>query len=392
MRISIRSRAGKSVIDAMMIVACGMFAASASAADPLWGAKMLSLNGSELGAIAKGAESHIEADGILHVRCLRGVEFGSVAKGADTLVRVVVKNVFNEEIQITNLKSGCSCVSWDEVKNSAVPAAIVIPSGQQRVLTLKMDTVRFDGERKAKATIFLMDTVHRQTTAVEFSVTAFIRPDIVMTPGSVNFGTVAVGSGAERKVDIHYAGRNNWKITQTKVTNPNLAAFVKELPRLNDGQVKYELLVTLKPDAPVGTVRDQLVMLTDDANNPQISVVVEAIIEADVTITDLQFGTLAPGQSKAVNLVIRAGKPFKIEELYREKKANAKLQDDAFRVKLNTKVSSLLSLPVTFTAPDVTGAFEETFYVKIADRPQPIPFKARVRIQEPSGPASPARQ
>lgn len=370
----------------MMIVACGMFAASASAADPLWGAKMLSLNGSELGAIAKGAESHIEADGILHVRCLRGVEFGSVAKGADTLVRVVVKNVFNEEIQITNLKSGCSCVSWDEVKNSAVPA-IVIPSGQQRVLTLKMDTVRFDGERKAKATIFLMDTVHRQTTAVEFPVTAFIRPDIVMTPGSVNFGTIAVGSGAERKVDIHYAGRNNWKITQTKVTNPNLAAVVKELPRLNDGQVKYELLVTLKPDAPAGIVRDQLVMLTDDANNPQISVVVEAIVEADVTITDLQFGALAAGQSKAVNLVIRAGKPFKIEELYREKKANAKLPDDAFRVKLSTKIATLQTLPVTFIAPDVPGAFEEVFYVKIADRPQPIPFKARVRILEQTGAA-----
>lgn len=386
MRISFRSRATKSVIDAMMIVACGMFAASASAADPLWGAKMLSLNGSELGAIAKGAESHIEADGILHVRCLRGVEFGSVAKGADTLVRVVVKNVFNEEIQITNLKSGCSCVSWDEVKNSAVPA-IVIPSGQQRVLTLKMDTVRFDGERKAKATIFLMDTVHRQTTAVEFPVTAFIRPDIVMTPGSVNFGTIAVGSGAERKVDIHYAGRNNWKITQTKVTNPNLAAVVKELPRLNDGQVKYELLVTLKPDAPAGIVRDQLVMLTDDANNPQISVVVEAIVEADVTITDLQFGALAAGQSKAVNLVIRAGKPFKIEELYREKKANAKLPDDAFRVKLSTKIATLQTLPVTFIAPDVPGAFEEVFYVKIADRPQPIPFKARVRILEQTGAA-----
>lgn len=343
---------------ALMVVAVSLLGSIARANDPDWGAKMVNVT---------------------------AIKYGSVAKGAETVVQVVVKNIYKEDIQITNLTTGCGCVSWEDVTKSPLP--IVIPSAQSRVLTLRLDTIRYDGERNSKATIFLLDPVHAASAVVELPVTAYIRRDIVVTPGALNFGLLDQGAGAERKVDIHYAGRNDWKITSAKVANPNLLVNLKELPRLNDGQVKYELHVSLRPDAPIGTVRDHVIMTTDDANNPQVSVLVEAKIEPDIAITELQFGSVAPGQSKVVNVVIRGRKPFKIDELYREKKTDAKLQDDAFKVKLSSAVSTVHSLPVTFTAPNIPGVFEEDFFVKISDRPQPIPFKARVRIPEQTGAA-----
>ena len=346
----------------MVVATCLVQGASAfGQLDPAWGSKMFEVT---------------------------EIKFGSVAKGADSPIQLRVKNVYKEDIQITNLTTGCSCVSWDEItKPQQNPLPIVIPSGQQRTLTLRLDTIRYDGERKSNAKVYLLDPVHGTPAIVEFPVLAYIRRDIVVSPGAVNFGTIDLGTGAERKVDIHYAGRNDWKLTQAKVTNPLLTVALKETARLNDGLVKYELVVTLRPDAPVGTVRDQVTMTTDDANNPQVSVQVEAKVEADIAITDLQFGTLVVGQSKVVNVIIRGKKPFKIEELYRERKSDAKLADDAFKVKLNMATSTVHSLPVTLTAPNIHGAFEEEFFVKVTDRPQPISFKARVRILEQTGAA-----
>ena len=332
------------LIAASLLAVCSL---PVFAQDPAWGAKMFDVT---------------------------EIKFGSVAKGADVAVQVRVKNIYKEDIQITNATTGCGCVSWDE---KTFP--LVIPSGQQRLLTLRLDTIRYDGERKSKATLALLDPVHSAVTQVELPVEGYIRRDIVIMPGAVNFGMVDLGLGAERKVEIHYAGRNDWKLTQLKVTNPNLAAVIDEKTRGN-GLVDYELIVTLKPTAPIGTLRDQITMVTDDANNPQISVLVEAKIEADVVITDLQFGAVTPGQTKSVNVIIRGKKPFKVEELYREKKEESLISDDAFKVKLSKNVATVHSLPISFTAPARPGVFEEDFYVKVADRPQPMGFKVRGRI------------
>ncbi len=356
-----RSRIATILLATAIVIGSAGGRVSFAQGDPLWGSKMFEVT---------------------------DINFGSVAKGADASVQVKVRNVYKEDIQVTNLSTGCGCVSWDDLKATTLqsPLPIVIPSGQQRILTLRLDTVRYDGERKSKASISLLDPVHAASTTVDLPVHAYIRKDIVITPGSVNFGVVDVGAGAERKVDIHYAGRPDWRLMEARATNPNLTVALRETTRAN-GLVNYELLVTLKPEAPVGTVRDQVVMLTDDANNPRVSVLVEARVEADIAITDLQFGALAPGQSKTTNVIIRGRKPFKIDELYREKKDQSKVPDDAFKVKLDKIQSTVHSLPITFTAPDAAGAFEEEFFVKIGDRAQPIPFKARGRVLEQTGAA-----
>lgn len=334
---------------------------SLRAQDPLWGQKMFEVT---------------------------DINFGAAAKGADSAIQLKVKNVYKEDIQITNLTTGCGCVSWDEIsrpdRQENLP--IVVPSGQQRLLTLRLDTIRYEGERKSKASVFLLDPVHSAATVVELPVHAYIRKDIVITPGAVNFGNVDAGAGAERKVEILYAiSRADWKLTQAKATNPSISVALHEAER-GASLVKYELTVTLKSDAAPGVVRDQLILTTNDVSNTQIPVNVEARIEADVSITDLSIGTVAPGQSLTKTVVIRGKKAFKIDELYRNPK-DSKLPDEAFKVKLDAATTTVHALPITFTAPDVPGAFEEEFHVKIADRPQEVVFKARGRILEQTGAA-----
>lgn len=316
-------------------------AMSASAQDPFWAEKMLNR---------------------------KDFKFGSVAKGGDATLQLNVKNIYKEDVQITNLGTGCSCVSWDE-KNFP----IVIPSGKEIVLTLRLDTIRYDGERKSVAKVSLLEPTNVAAKTLEFPIEAYIRKDIVLAPGSVNFGAVDLGKGAEQRVAINYAGRADWTITDVKTGNPNLTTKIEQKNRGN-GLVNYELIVTLKPETPQGGLRDQITLVTDDVNNPQIPVLVEAKIEADIVAADLQFGSVIAGQTKTMNVIIRGRKPIKIEKIERTK------SDESFKVKSPQTTATVHSLSLTFTPPNEPGPFEEEFFVTISGREQPITFKAKGRI------------
>lgn len=316
-------------------------ATSASAQDPFWAEKMLDR---------------------------KDFKFGSVAKGGDATLRLNVRNIYKEDIQITNLGTGCSCVSWDE---KTYP--IIVPSGKEIALTLRLDTIRYDGERKSAAKVSLLEPTLGSAKTVELPVEAYIRKDIVLAPGSVNFGAVDLGKGAEQRVAISYAGRADWKITLGKPVNSNLTSQLVEKKRDN-GLVNYELVVTLKPETPLGGLRDQITLVTDDINNPQIPVLVEARVEADIVVSDLQFGSVTAGQTKTMNVIIRGRKPIKIEKIERTK------ADESFKVKSPQATATVHSLPLTFTPPNEPGPFEEEFFITISGREEPITFKAKGRI------------
>lgn len=294
--------------------------------------------------------------------------FQVVAKGADASLRLRIENVYKEEIQITNATTGCGCVSWDE---KTFP--LVIPSGQSLSLTLRLDTVRFDGERKSKAKLFFLGPAPILGDEVEFPVEGYIRKDIVVSPGAVNFGAVDVGKAAEQRVAVTYAGRPDWKIELAEGKNTSLVTQLVEKSRGN-GLVNYELIVALKPEAPAGNLRDQITLITNDVNNPKIPVLVEARVEPDIVVSDLQFGAVSVGQSRTMNVVIRGKTPFKIEKIERTK------ADSSFRVKTPAAIAAVYSLPLTFAPPNQPGPFDEEFFVTISGRKDPVTFKAKARI------------
>ena len=55
---------------------------------------------------------------------------------------------------------------------------------------------------------------------LQLHVHSFIRGDVVVQPGVVEFGSVNQGAGASRELKITYAGRNDWKIAKVECANP----------------------------------------------------------------------------------------------------------------------------------------------------------------------------
>ena len=193
----------------------------------------------------------------------------------------------------------------------------------------------------------------------------------------MSFGSVDAGAPATQKIEVAYAGRPDWTIRGVQTNSEFLTGQVTETAR-GGGRVAYLLEVSLKPGAPVGVLRDQIQLLTDDADSPRVPVLVEATIEPEFTVTPavVSLGTLVPGQNKTVTVVIRGKKPFAIDKI----ECDSDLE--AFSVRLPKETKPVHVLPLTVTPPAKPGLLQEGFTVSIAGRDEPITFKAYGNIAE----------
>jgi hypothetical protein len=295
-------------------------------------------------------------------------DFGVVARGAEVTHKFRVKNLYTQDIQISNVTTSCGCTApqFDQTP---------VKTGGETYVTISMDTNRFQHLKTSTVTVQFSQP---RFAEVRIPVQVYIRSDVVFTPSSINFGAVAAGAEQKRSMDIAYAGRPNWSISKVNTGDPNIKADAVLTARDGAGNVSYRLDVTLSPNTPVGFLRKQMTLVTDDATGGEIPVIVQARVEGDITITPsvVQLGTVAPGAETTKTVLFRGQKPFVIEKV----ECNSNLQ--AFRMPaLGKEPKSVHVLSLAFTAPNQIGPFTEKFIVTIAGRPQPIEFSAQGDIQ-----------
>ena len=302
----------------------------------------------------------------------REIKFGSVAKNSDVTFKFTVKNIFKEAIQVSSLSTSCGCISWQE------KSPIMIPSGQSQELTIRLDTVRHQGDKHVTAFATLLEPTRGSTATVSIPVEGRIRQDVILQSNTLNFGQVDQGRAMEHRLSVSYSGgRPDWKVTQVKLNNPHLTTKIVEKGR-NGGSANYEVVVTLDGNTPVSKLRDQMLIMTNDVGDTGYAVSVEAQVEPDIVVADVQFGQVAAGQAKTVMVVVRGKKPFKIEKVESAKK------DEQFKVKPSEAVSQVHMLSLTFTPSAQDGLFEEEFFLTISGREQQVTFKAKGRVLEQS--------
>ena len=137
---------------------------------------------------------------------------------------------------------------------------------------------------------------------VQLQVAGFIRSDVVVQPGTVDFGNVDLGTISERRVKITYAGREDWSLIDARTTNPNLRLQLIDMGRVR-GQANYELVARLSREAPAGYIKEQITLTTNDVHNPDTSVDVEARVLSEITISpaSLFMGVVQPGKKSPSN-------------------------------------------------------------------------------------------
>lgn len=167
--------------------------------------------------------------------------FGTVARSAKTEYRFRFKNIYVPEVHISGIRASCGCTTPWVTKDT-------LKTYEESEIVAHFNTDRFSGQRGATLTVTFDRPYYAE---VQLRVDGYIRTDVVVDPGSIEFGSIDQGRPAEKQVQIAYAGRADWKIVDIKSSNPFLKTSVTEANR-RGGQVSCRLAVTLAPDAPAG--------------------------------------------------------------------------------------------------------------------------------------------
>jgi hypothetical protein len=234
-------------------------------------------------------------------------DFGAVARGAKVEHRFPVENIFVEDAHIKSARASCGCTSPE------VPTQILKTWNKSYVL-VKIDTVNFQGQKDVTVTVEF-DKPYK--AEVQLNIHCYIRSDVVLDPGAVHL-RAAQGSAARQRVIVRYAGRPDWQIQRVESSTPSIIGRVTEVSRGN-GYVTYDLAVDLAAGTPVGYIRDELNLITNDPNPraQRVPVPVDAVVLAPVTVhpTPLIMGSAAVGKLNAPvarPLIVLSQTPFNI--------------------------------------------------------------------------------
>jgi hypothetical protein len=295
-------------------------------------------------------------------------DFGDVAKGAMTEYRFQIRNIYLEDMRISSVRASCGCTSPSVTRK-------LLKSGEISELVAKFDTDRFEGQHGATLTVRFAPPFPAE---VRVKVKGYVRRDVVIHPGRIEFGSVDSEESVEKRVHVYYAGRESWQLVDVRSGNENFE--VELIPQARGGgRVNYELAFRLKKGTPPGYVNDRLTLVTNDGNRKYIPLYVEGNVIAPLTVSpvSLQLGVVQPGESVTRQIVVRGKTPFSITNV------GCSSDDECFRFQTSGETRAVHLIPVTFTANDKTGKFVERIHIVVGDGSRALPeVVAHVEVRE----------
>ena len=273
--------------------------------------------------------------------------FGNLARGSKPEFKFDLTNRYKDEVHIAGVRSSCGCTIVEITKSTLKH----LETGQ---IICRFDTISHIGAKKSVVTV----TFDRPyTTEVQLMVSGFVRRDVVMQPGVVEFGQVRKGVAVERKIQIEYAGRPDWQIVDVRSNNTDYEVKLEPSKRLG-GRVSYELLVRLKESSPPGYLHDHLTLVTNDPMSDMIEIPVEGRVLTDITVSpaSLALGDICIGDRILKKIVVRSDKPFRIVDI--------RCEDDCFQFLPAGGLRKTHIVPITFVAQGKPGRINQRIHIE----------------------------
>ena len=268
--------------------------------------------------------------------------FGAVARGSQVRYSFPVVNRTNTEVHIASWTTKCGCTN---VK----VGARVIPPGTQTTIEATIDTTRFVGHKDSGLTL-LID--RPSAVSVDLNVTCFIRGEITLTPGQVDFGAVRrSGKLPSASLTLTYAGgRPGWEIAEMKTRSARVKAVAERISQSATNQ--WMVTATLQPDIPNGSFKDEITLITNDSPPATIPISVVANVQSAVAATPsiINFGAIRPGQSVTKVVHVRSTTAFALTKIEANRADLQAVEQDAGSCRDHT-------VKLTITAPATPGPF-----------------------------------
>jgi hypothetical protein len=231
-----------------------------------------------------------------------------VPRGVKVKHDFLLVNRLAEPVTILGLRPSCGCTSGRA-------ALSTVPPGQTAVIEAEMDTRNFVGPKSTVLFVNLITASGREGEA-RLGVSSHILSDIVLNPGSIDFGAVARGKSPVQVLTVERINGANWQFTKMVSASRALDAQLVETRR-KEGSVTYTLTVSLKPDAPAGRLRDEIRLISNDPETPSIPIMVTGSIKGDLTAAPsvLSLGQIHSSEGVSGRFIIRSSRPFGIRSI-----------------------------------------------------------------------------
>jgi hypothetical protein len=235
-------------------------------------------------------------------------DFGAVPRGSVVTHRFLLNNRTAEVVQLVDVHASCGCTSGKILTPK-------VPPGTTGIVEAQMDTRNFVGLKPTKLFVTVVTESGKQAE-VALAVVSNILADVVLNPGSVDFGVVSRGQPAKRQITIERIEAPEWRATKMVSASRAIDAELKETSR-EGGHVAYLLTVALKPDAPAGPLKDEIRVLTNDPAAPSVPVMVTGVIRGELTASPSQLGLGRASSSTPLRgrVLVRAGRPFTVRSI-----------------------------------------------------------------------------
>jgi hypothetical protein len=239
---------------------------------------------------------------------VKGHDFGTVPAGAQLNHKFEIKNIWSVPLRIQTSVS-CDCLKVTLPKE-------VLQKNETGSIDVDMDGRRFQGQKSVNLFVTLVEDSPRpryQSTA-QLTITANARMDVTLNPGSVNFGIINIGQPAQpRYIDVDYAGQLNWQIVGVPKSDLFDISVVQRIRA--PGRIGYQVGLTVKPDAPAGKKKDELLLQTNDPASPTVPIPFEITLLSPLQLTQDKV-KLPPTQVGAEvtsqKIMLSGTRPFKI--------------------------------------------------------------------------------
>ena len=295
-------------------------------------------------------------------------DFGTIARSSKAEFEFKFNNKFLEDVHVSNVRASCGCTT-----PSVKDGKSTLKTYETGSILAHINSDTFTGNRSATLTVTFDKPFYAQ---VELQVTVYIRDDVVLQPGVVQFGTAVQGAAVERQINITSPGRADLQITGVRNNNPHLSTQLINLRQ--QGGVGYKLLVRLEESAPAGYINEHFVLLTNDSRL-QIPVPVEGIVRAGLTVSPnwLLVGMVPAGERATKQIVVRAQKPFVIRRV---------IPAAGFECDISgaQEPKALHIVPVIFTAGTQTGRIAQTLRIETDKPDEDVEFVAEAVIIAPA--------
>ncbi len=227
-------------------------------------------------------------------------DLGGAPRGTKLVHHFKFTNTSQQTVHISGVRTSCHCSNARAMKDEIAP-------NESSSIMVEVNTILYSGTRDF--TIYV-NFDRPSVTEMRLLLKTVSRDDISLSPDSLNFGTVKLGSAPSLSVVIDNRSMTGWKISG--IENENGYIQTKIEPNGTNGN-SYRLTVRLREDTPAGFWHASLGLVTNDPTTPRIRVPLSVEVQGLLAVTPstLNLGKLN-GNTLEKKIVVRGAKPFKI--------------------------------------------------------------------------------